>query len=732
MSAGAQRWPCAAFVALAATAYLIPIAAPADWGSLYIGLHLLLTLTMLMAWRAGQGARVDPGALLAAGVATRLLLIGAPPFTSNDVERYLWDGAVWLAGHDPYRLAPAAAELAGLRATWPTPLEHAAYATLYPPAALALFALAASTGAGSAVLVWKGAVALASVVTLLLAAPLLRARGAERHLALVALSPLLVLEGGVGGHLDVFSALAVVAALGAVQRGRAAAAGVALAAGMLLKLLPVVVALPLAAASRRRAPRLLAVAAATGVGGYGLAAAAGLHPLGSLLVFFDRWEFGSPVSAALRALVGAAPARAILVGLCLAGLALAIRIASRGHWVAGVQLALAAPLLTSPVVFPWYLLPLVPVAALAPSYALLGWLTVAPLTYEVLNMFAHNRVWQPAAWPLWCIALAWGVGGAADALRWRARRAWGASGAAVAGAAALCLLPALPAGAACRGDCGGDGQVTVNELVTAVGVALGARPFADCLSADGDGDGEIGIAELIAAVNSALAGCLAETTPTATDTALSTAEPTLVPTATAAPPATPSPTVPAPSATPLPTVPPATATPAAPQTTTATIVLLTPTPTAAPSTATTTSTAAPATPPSGDQDPPTRGGPLRDWLDEGNYLGWAAESAPHRSSGPHFGNVRVFVNDRLLDSLERGLAAHPSGAAAVKELYGSGSELMGWAVMVKVEDDSDGGQGWYWYERFNTSQFANGRGVGLCTGCHSAGLDYIRIPFPLL
>ncbi len=93
--------------------------------------------------------------------------------------------------------------------------------------------------------------------------------------------------------------------------------------------------------------------------------------------------------------------------------------------------------------------------------------------------------------------------------------------------------------------------------------------------------------------------------------------------------------------------------------------------------------------------------------------------------------MRVFVNDRLLESLEDGLASHPAGAATVKELYGRGSEVMGWSVMVKVEDESDGGRGWYWYERFNTSQFADGRGVGLCTGCHAAGRDFIRIPFPL-
>jgi hypothetical protein len=37
-----------------------------------------------------------------------------------------------------------------------------------------------------------------------------------------------------------------------------------------------------------------------------------------------------------------------------------------------------------------------------------------------------------------------------------------------------------PAEARCAGDCDGNGVVTVNELVTAVNIAIGRRPAADC------------------------------------------------------------------------------------------------------------------------------------------------------------------------------------------------------------------------------------------------------------
>ncbi len=54
------------------------------------------------------------------------------------------------------------------------------------------------------------------------------------------------------------------------------------------------------------------------------------------------------------------------------------------------------------------------------------------------------------------------------------------------------------------GDCNGDGAVTVNELVTAVSVALEAQSLSACIAADRDGDGAVRIDELIAALSAAL------------------------------------------------------------------------------------------------------------------------------------------------------------------------------------------------------------------------------------
>ncbi|MEO8604585.1 MAG: Ca2+-dependent phosphoinositide-specific phospholipase C [bacterium] len=76
-------------------------------------------------------------------------------------------------------------------------------------------------------------------------------------------------------------------------------------------------------------------------------------------------------------------------------------------------------------------------------------------------------------------------------------------------AALLIGTGATPVHAAftCAGDCNGDRQVDIEELVTAVGDALDPLASTPCTAADVDGDGTVFVNELIAAVGHALDGC---------------------------------------------------------------------------------------------------------------------------------------------------------------------------------------------------------------------------------
>jgi hypothetical protein len=67
--------------------------------------------------------------------------------------------------------------------------------------------------------------------------------------------------------------------------------------------------------------------------------------------------------------------------------------------------------------------------------------------------------------------------------------------------------PRLPQAVWCPGDCDASGEVTVDEILAAVGIALGNRPIDTCLDADANGDGEVSVDEILQAVSAALAGC---------------------------------------------------------------------------------------------------------------------------------------------------------------------------------------------------------------------------------
>lgn len=111
------------------------------------------------------------------------------------------------------------------------------------------------------------------------------------------------------------------------------------------------------------------------------------------------------------------------------------------------------------------------------------------------------------------------------------------------------------------------------------------------------------------------------------------------------------------------------------------------------------------------------------FVKDGGYKSWRAETAVHASTGPHGGNVRVWVNELLYASLKAGNTTHPPGSITVKELYGSGTTTpTGHAVDVK---DATGM--WTFYEGFGPA-YANPyyfRGTtNFCASCHQPGPDY--------
>lgn len=376
------------------------------------------------------GAAILGGALL-----LRLALIPLAPTLSDDVLRYLWDGKVAAAGQNPYALAPDAAELAPLRDELWRRLPHRAIPTVYPPLAVGSFSIAARLPFPLAV--WKALATVADLVACALLVLLARRLGVpEARAAWYAWNPLVALEVAGMGHVE---PLGVAAAVGAVllllarRPRRPIAAGAAAAAGALVKLAPLV-AVPLwgrAAGGGRQGLRLWGTALVLfALACLPVAAAAGGVPPG-LLIYAKSWEFNGPLFEPLwRLLDGldAAPRLAdlldtlkvqtnrhdffnhfypylypqflakVVLGLALVGTVLLAR--PEPDPAAATGRLLGRALLLSATVYPWYLLWVLPWAALRRHPAWLGLSALLPLSYLA----------QPGGMPLfpWLWLAIWG------------------------------------------------------------------------------------------------------------------------------------------------------------------------------------------------------------------------------------------------------------------------------------------------------------------------------------
>ena len=73
--------------------------------------------------------------------------------------------------------------------------------------------------------------------------------------------------------------------------------------------------------------------------------------------------------------------------------------------------------------------------------------------------------------------------------------------------AQVCGNGIIEGGGGCVGDCDGSGDVTVDEILKMVNIALGNDTLDQCEAGDGNMDGQITVDEILTAVNNALNGC---------------------------------------------------------------------------------------------------------------------------------------------------------------------------------------------------------------------------------
>ena len=331
-----------------------------------------------------------------------------PSGADDDIHRYLWDGRVQRLGYNPYLVIPDDPALAGLHTPETRTINNAYLPSPYPAGAELFFRTV--TAIHESVFTLKVAFVICDFAIVFVLRDILRRSGQGAHWLLAyAWNPLLALEVAGSGHIDIVGALLLLVSVAALGRRWRAVAAVAFGLAVAVKLLPIVL-LPLY--WKRVRVRDGAVAAVLVGLMYLPFLNHGRIPLGSLGTYVHSFRFNDPVFAVIEQVVSAelAAVLAVLVGLLTA---IWLRVKAPALSPDAFAWPMAASLLCAPVVYPWYLLWLLPFVRSASTVPIMIWTVSIIPTYYVWHLRALGRLW---ILPGWIMPLEYGCVAAAAAI----------------------------------------------------------------------------------------------------------------------------------------------------------------------------------------------------------------------------------------------------------------------------------------------------------------------------
>ena len=316
-----------------------------------------------------------------------------PPGLDDDIHRYVWDGRVQRLGYNPYIVVPSDPAFAGLHTPETRTLNNPEVPSPYPAGAQLFFR--AVTSIHESTFALKAAFVICDFAIALLLLDFLRRTGQREHWVLAyAWHPLLAIEVAGSGHVDIVGVLLLLVSAASLQRRWRAVAAISFGLAVAVKFLPIVL-LPL---YWKRVRMRDAALAAIIVGLlYVPFLTHGRIPMGSLGSYVQRFRFNDPVFATFERV--AAPqvvaGLAVLVGFLTA---IWMRRKSAEGSAEAFAWPMAASLLCAPVVYPWYLLWMLPFLRSTPTFPILVWtLSILP-TYYVWHLRTVGRPWVVPGW----------------------------------------------------------------------------------------------------------------------------------------------------------------------------------------------------------------------------------------------------------------------------------------------------------------------------------------------
>jgi hypothetical protein len=329
----------------------------------------------------------------------------APPGADDDIHRYVWDGRLQRLGYNPYLVVPSDPAVKGLHTPETRNLNNPDLPSPYP--AGAQFFFRAVTAIQESTFALKVAFVVCEFLIVFVLLNMLRSKQKPHLVLAFAWNPLLAIEVAGSGHIDIVGALLLLVSAAALERRWRATAAVGLGLAIAVKFLPIVL-LPL----YWKRVRIRDAALATAVVGllYLPFLDHGRIPIGSLGTYVHSFRFNGPVFAALhqvvppQLLVGLA----VLVGSVTATLFTRASLRSAApEWSPEVfAWPMAASLLCAPVVFPWYLLWLLPFLTSASTLLIILWTVSIFPTYVMWHLRTLGRPW--GSLPGWVMLLEYG------------------------------------------------------------------------------------------------------------------------------------------------------------------------------------------------------------------------------------------------------------------------------------------------------------------------------------
>lgn len=324
-----------------------------------------------------------------------------PPGVDDDIHRYVWDGRVQRLGFNPYLLVPNDPALAGLHTPETRTLNNPDVSSPYPPGAELFFR--GVTAFHESTIALKIAFEICAIAIVIVLFDLLRSTREEAHWVLAyAWHPLLATEVAGSGHIDILGLLLLVMSAAALARRWRGAAAVAFGLSVAVKFLPVIL-LPLYWKRIRVRDAVLAAIVC------GLLYIPFLNdghiPIGSLGTYVHRFRFNDPIFGLLERV--AAPQ--IVAGIAvLIGLLTAMGMKWKRAELFSDEFAwpLAASLCCAPVVYPWYLLWVLPFVRTTSTLPIVVWTVSIIPTFYVWRMRALGLPW---AVPNWILFLEYGL-----------------------------------------------------------------------------------------------------------------------------------------------------------------------------------------------------------------------------------------------------------------------------------------------------------------------------------